>query len=76
LTGITPHQYVRRARLREAAARLAVESEKVWMLRTIAVSATSRISTARSGVNLELKWKFRSITAISGGARSPAKWKR
>jgi AraC-like DNA-binding protein len=29
LTGITPHQYVRRARLREAAARLAVECEKV-----------------------------------------------
>jgi AraC family transcriptional regulator len=29
LTGITPHQYVRRARLREAASRLAVEREKV-----------------------------------------------
>jgi AraC family transcriptional regulator len=29
LTGITPHQYVRRARLREAASRLAVEHEKV-----------------------------------------------
>jgi len=29
LTGITPHQYVRRARLREAASRLAAEREKV-----------------------------------------------
>lgn len=29
LTGITPHQYVRRARLRDAASRLAVEREKV-----------------------------------------------
>jgi AraC-like DNA-binding protein len=29
LTGITPHQYVRRARLRGAASRLAVEHEKV-----------------------------------------------
>ena len=29
LTGITPHQYVRRARLRDAAARLAAECEKV-----------------------------------------------
>jgi len=29
LTGITPHQYVRRARLRDAASRLAAEREKV-----------------------------------------------
>jgi AraC family transcriptional regulator len=29
LTGITPHQYIRRARLRDAASRLAVEREKV-----------------------------------------------
>jgi AraC-like DNA-binding protein len=29
LTGITPHQYVRRSRLRDAASRLAVECEKV-----------------------------------------------
>jgi AraC-like DNA-binding protein len=29
LTGLTPHQYVRRARLREAAVRLALESSKV-----------------------------------------------
>ena len=29
LTGITPHQYVRRARLREAASRLVTETEKV-----------------------------------------------
>ena len=29
LTGITPHQYVRRARLRDAASRLAMEREKV-----------------------------------------------
>jgi AraC family transcriptional regulator len=29
LTGLTPHQYVRRARLREAALRLALESSKV-----------------------------------------------
>jgi AraC family transcriptional regulator len=29
LTGITPHQYVRRARLREAASRLVAETEKV-----------------------------------------------
>ena len=29
LTGITPHQYVLRARLREAASRLAAESDKV-----------------------------------------------
>jgi len=29
LTGITPHQYVRRARLRDAASRLATEREKV-----------------------------------------------
>jgi AraC family transcriptional regulator len=29
LTGITPHQYVRRARLRDAASRLAAEHEKV-----------------------------------------------
>jgi Helix-turn-helix domain len=29
LTGITPHQYVRRTRLREAASRLVAETEKV-----------------------------------------------
>jgi AraC-like DNA-binding protein len=29
LTGLTPHQYVRRTRLREAAMRLAAESDKV-----------------------------------------------
>ncbi len=29
MTGITPHQYVRRARLRDAASRLAAEREKV-----------------------------------------------
>jgi AraC-like DNA-binding protein len=29
LTGITPHQYVRRARLRDAAAQLVVNGEKV-----------------------------------------------
>ena len=54
LTGITPHQYVRRARLRDAASRLAAEREKVLDIASIAVSAMYRISTGHFEANLGL----------------------
>jgi AraC family transcriptional regulator len=60
LTGITPHQYVRRARLRDAASRLAAEREKVLDIALDCgfgdVSNFNRAFRAEFGVN-PLKWK-------------------
>jgi AraC-like DNA-binding protein len=60
LTGITPHQYVRRARLREAASRLAVEREKVLDIAYDCgfgdVSNFNRAFRTEFGVN-PLRWK-------------------
>ena len=51
LTGVTPHQYLVRARLRAAAARLITATDKSSMSRSTRDSATSRTSTAPSGTN-------------------------
>ena len=62
LTGITPHQYVRRARLRDAASRLAVECEKVLDIAYDCgfgdVSNFNRAFKKEFGSN-PLKWKAR-----------------
>ena len=63
VTGITPHQYVLRARLRDAATRLVGESAKIVPIsRSTPASATSRISIGRSGRNSA------SAPAVSGGS--------
>jgi AraC family transcriptional regulator len=60
LTGITPHQYVRRARLRDAASRLAAEREKVLDIALDCgfgdVSNFNRAFRSEFGVN-PLAWK-------------------
>jgi AraC-like DNA-binding protein len=60
LTGITPHQYLRRARLRDAASRLAAEREKVLDIALDCgfgdVSNFNRAFRSEFGVN-PLKWK-------------------
>jgi AraC family transcriptional regulator len=62
LTGITPHQYVRRARLRDAASRLAAEREKVLDIALDCgfgdVSNFNRAFRAEFSVS-PLKWKAR-----------------
>jgi AraC family transcriptional regulator len=60
LTGITPHQYVRRARLRDAASRLAAEREKVLDIALDCgfgdVSNFNRAFRSEFGMN-PLRWK-------------------
>ncbi len=62
LTGITPHQYVRRARLRDAASRLAAEREKVLDIALDCgfgdVSNFNRAFRTEFGVS-PLRWKAR-----------------
>src|SRR5579862_5548256 len=64
LTGITPHQYVRRARLRDAASRLAAEREKVLDIAYDCgfgdVSNFNRAFRSEFGVN-PLMWKERNL---------------
>lgn len=64
LTGVTPHQYVRRLRLRRAAARLASEQEKVLDIALDCgfgdVSNFNHAFRAEFGVNPRT-WKTRSI---------------
>jgi len=66
LTGITPHQYVRRARLRDAASRLAAEREKVLDIALDCgfgdVSNFNRAFRTEFGVS-PLRWKAQSEAA-------------
>ena len=68
LTGITPHQYVRRARLRDAASRLAVERERVLDIAYDCgfgdVSNFNRAFRAEFGVK---PLAFRHVTSRRGG---------
>ena len=76
LTGITPHQYVRRARLRDAASRLAAEREKVLDIAYDCgfgdVSNFNRAFRSEFGVN-PLRWKARSEAHHKAGALNRVK---
>ena len=65
LTGITPHQYVRRARLRDAASRLAAEREKVLDIALDCgfgdVSNFNRAFRSEFGVS-PLRWKAEGLS--------------
>src|ERR1700746_89636 len=73
LTGITPHQYVRRARLRDAASRLTAERKKVLDIALDCgfgdVSNFNRAFRGEFGVN-PLMWKERNLRVRRLAARA------
>lgn len=61
LTGMTPHQYVLRSRLRKQPRDFWVNQQRFWISRSIVASETSQISIAPSGLSLA---SARGLTAI------------